>query len=112
MNTGTLGYPHNLGAQFHYNDVRPPIVYIDRNSTAIPNNHYVFTDSTTSILNLPPNPVPGTTVWVTNSSNILSHEVRGNGNRIQGTTTPLVLNVVDVIIGLRFIGGNTGWAIL
>jgi hypothetical protein len=110
MNHGMPSLPNNLGAQNLFNVVRPPSILVTGNIQATANNHYVFTNNTTTTsIILPLNPTPGLVIWVTNASNLFTHFCNRNGQRINGLAENLFLDVANQITVLRWVDTTTGW---
>lgn len=74
---------------------------------------YVLTNTGAStVVTLPPAPLDGDIIWITNVTSRTDSVIARNGEILQGVAEDMTINVANVNIQLRFINSTIGWRIL
>lgn len=79
------------------------------NTTAADDEDYTFTASLT--LTLPPTPIEGQEVTISNMSGTLTCIVARNGLNIAGLAEDLTIDVLNIGLTLKYSGATKGWTL-
>lgn len=103
----TKGYVDGLS-----DSLSVPTIVSGTSATAVPNGHYVMTNTSTTTITLPAAPTAGMIVWITNATSTTTHVIARNGARIMALLEDMVLDIANINVQLRYIDSNNGWRMM